>query len=110
MIIAIRYCAPFLLAIRLCSGLASAESLLNKPVRQFVYHGKTHDGSMGHLLTQEPGYIEEAFLSLASHAEVPIGIELAPAQAVGSVIPIEIDMRGTTVGDILEQMVGQDRR
>lgn len=110
MIIAIRYCAPFLLAIHLCSGFVTAESLLNKPVRRFIYHGKTHNGSMGHLVTQEPGYIEGAFFSLALHAEVPIGIQPVPAQAVGSAIPIQIDVQGTTVGDILEQMVRQDRR
>ena len=110
MIFAILYCAPFLLAIHLCSGFVTAESLLKKPVHRFIYHGKTHYGSMGHLVTEGPAYIEQAFFNLASHAEVPIGIEPAPPQAVGSAIPIEIDVQGTTVGDILEQMVGQDRR
>ena len=105
-----RYGAWLTFALALGSNSATADSLLDKPVREFIFHGKTHKGAMGHLLADGPGQIVEAFRNLADHAEVPIAIEALPLEAAEPAIPIEIDVQGTTVGAILMQMLAQDSR
>ncbi|MCI0534121.1 MAG: hypothetical protein L0Z50_02720, partial [Verrucomicrobiales bacterium] len=89
------------------SAVSGAESFLEKRVRRFIIHGKHPERSVGH--EWAPG-LPEAFRNLARHAGVPIGIEALPSEMAGKVVAIEIDARDKTVGEILEQMVWQDRR
>ena len=64
-----RYGAWLTFALALGSNSATADSLLDKPVREFIFHGKTHKGAMGHLLADGPGQIVGAFRNLADHAK-----------------------------------------
>ncbi len=94
-------------------GASGGESLLEKRVPRFIFHGKNHKGAIAHVKADGPAGIEEAFRSLASHAEVPICIEARAVELVEPpepVVPIEIDAKNKTVGEILEQMISQDRR
>ena len=98
------------LALLLATNCASgAENLLEKRIHRFIFHGKNQKGAIAHPDAQGAGFIEEAFRHLANHAEVPIAIENLPSDA-GAGIPIEIDAKNRTVGEILEEMVSQDRR
>lgn len=93
-----------------CAG--AAESWLEKRVRHFIFRGKSHQGSLGHLATDGPAGIESAFSHLAQHTGVPLCIESLDDwnRRSGPIIPIEINARDKTVREILEEMISQDRR
>src|SRR6266496_125806 len=89
----------------------AAENLLEKPVREFILHGKRQTESRDHPpATGAPG-IEEALRNLAYHSGTPICTESVRQKGGGPpVVPIEIDVKNTTVGAILQRIVAQDRR
>jgi hypothetical protein len=88
----------------------SAEDLLGRRVNRFIFRGRSYKDSRAHVIVTAPGLIHEALRALASNAEVPIAIEDLPAHAEGAFVPIEIDARDTTVGEILDEIIRQDQR
>src|SRR6266436_1541424 len=88
----------------------AAENVSGRPVSEFIFQGKQQTGSRGHLAVTGPGGIDEAIRSLANHSETAICIESAQPREAAVPVPIQIDVKNTTVGAVLEQIVKQDRR
>lgn len=92
-----------------CARSAGEAGWLEKHVCWFAFHGmdtweRVHNPDAG------PTGMAYAALDLARHAEVPVCIEELPPSPNGTVVPIEIDAKLTTVKDILDRMVSQDPR
>ena len=79
-------------------------------VAQFEFHGSGLTGSRGHIVVSGPGGMEEAVGALVQHAEVRVCVEALPPPPRDDMHPIEINVQDKTVGEILEQMIQQDRR
>lgn len=89
---------------------AQDQQLVAMRVAQFEFHGSGLTGSRGHIVVSGPGGMEEAVLALVQHAEVRVCVEALPAPPHDAMHPIEINVQDKTVGEILEQMIQQDRR
>lgn len=101
--------ASAVLVVAACARSAGEAGWLQKHVCWFAFHGmdtweRVHNPDTG------PTGMAHAAVDLARHAEVPICIEELPPSPNGTVVPIEIDAKLTTVKDVLDRMVSQDPR
>ena len=94
------------LIIATTSSVSGSSKLLNTHVVRFEFHGRSND--RGHVWAQVPGGMQDVALALAFHTNVRICVEELPSGNLR--VPIEISLRDTTVGEILDQIVRQDPR
>lgn len=93
-----------------CAGSADPSSWLEKRVCQFVFHGKTSHGERHHAPTFFPGDAMEAVRQLAFHADVPICTEELRPSGGEAIVPVEVNVKNASVGEILREVVAQDPR
>jgi hypothetical protein len=105
--------ATLILVMLTSAGWVGAEirqSYLEKRVCRFIFHGRNWHEGRHHSPVTQPGGLPEAMRMFAWHAEVPISLESIPDRTDDKIVPVEIDVRHTTVKDILEKMISQDSR
>jgi hypothetical protein len=85
-------------------------SYLQKHVCRFIFHGRDFRKGIEHERGHGPVGISGAVRSLAEHAEVPVCFEALRSSPDEAIVPIEINAKNTTVKEILDQVVSQDRR
>jgi hypothetical protein len=91
-------------------GGLCVERLLSVRVARFEFHGK-NTRARGHIGPDSSfGELPEAVLSLASHAQVRIGLEYLPPSPADRQVPIEVRVRNKTVEEILNLIIAQDPR